>query len=182
VDSIEIRVGRNLIGMEKMYCPKCGCEYRDGFLKCSDCAAALVSKPHMRAKSESKKQLAEDADFVVVIRTGRIWEVEMIANAFKKAKIPCYQQLETSGGLRVAKEIPQSMGPGDWWAFYVPKRSQKRAEKVLAELPIEVTVNPDIWHFGPPEEGKKYFKTYATYMLLAFGISLFLFIIGLLRK
>jgi len=165
-----------------MYCPKCGFEYRNGFLKCSDCGAALVPKSHLAAKPKSEKPLARDAEFLVVMRTGRIWEVEMVADAFKKAKIPCYQQLETSSGLRVAKEIPQSMGPGDWWAFYVPKRFQKRAEEVLAELPIEVTINPDIWHFGPPEEGKRFLKTYATYALIAFGISVILFIIGLLCK
>jgi len=26
-----------------MYCPKCGAEYREGFLKCADCGADLVS-------------------------------------------------------------------------------------------------------------------------------------------
>ena len=165
-----------------MYCPKCGYEYRDGFLKCSDCGAALVPKSHRAAEPESEKPLAGDAEFIVVIRTGRIWEVEMVTDAFKKAKIPCYQQLETSTGLRVAKEIPQSMGPGDWWAFYVPKRFQKRAETVLAELPIEVTINPDIWHFSTSEESKRFFKTYAFYVLIMFGISFILFIIGLLRK
>jgi hypothetical protein len=130
----------------------------------------------------AEKPLAEDAEFVVVMRTGRIWEVEMVADAFKKAKIPCYQQLETSSGLRLAKEIPQAMGPGDWWAFYVPKRFQKRAEEVLVELPIEATINPDIWHFSPSGKGKRFFKTYAIYTLMAFAIGVIIFIIGLLLK
>ena len=164
-----------------MYCPKCGFEYRNGFLKCSDCGSALVPKTHVAAEPAEKPR-AGDAAFVVVMRTGRIWEVEMVADAFKKAKIPCYQQLETSSGLRFAKEIPQAMGPGDWWAFYVPKKFQKRAEGVLSELPIEVTINPDMWHFSSSEKVKTFFKTYATYTLLAFGIGLILFIIELLRK
>jgi hypothetical protein len=141
-----------------------------------------VPKSHIGARNKLKESTGEDAEFVVVLRTGRIWEVEMVAEGFKKEGIPCYQQLETSSGLRLAKEILQAMGPGDWWAFYVPKRFQKRAEEVLAELPIEVTINPDIWHFGPSEKGKKFFKTYAIYTLIAFGIGLILFIIGLLRK
>jgi len=165
-----------------MYCPKCGIEYRDGLLKCSDCGVALVPKSHLVAQSESAKSLAEDAEFVPVLRTGRLWEVEMVADAFKKAKIPCYQQLETSAGLRLAKEIPQTMGPGDWWAFYVPKRLRRRAEEVLAELPIEVTLNPDIWHFSSSEKSKRLFKTYAVYALIVFGISIILFIVDLLRK
>jgi hypothetical protein len=165
-----------------MYCPKCGYEYRDGFLKCSDCGAVLVPNSHAAAENKLRESLAEDAEFVVVLRTGRIWEVEMVADAFETAKIPCYRQFETVTGLRLAKEIPQAMGPGDWWAFYVPRRFQKRAEEVLAELPIEITINPDIWHFSPPEEGKKFFKTYAIYVLIGLGIPLTLFIIELLRK
>jgi hypothetical protein len=82
-------------------------------------------------------------------------------------------------GLRLAKEIPQAMGPGDWWAFYVPKRFRKRAEEVLSELPMEATLNPDIWHFSPTEEGKTFFKTYAIYVLMALGIPLILFMIEL---
>jgi hypothetical protein len=165
-----------------MYCPKCGFEYRDGFLKCSDCGTFLVQKSHLAGEKKSKESISEDAEFVVVLRTGRIWEVEMVAEEFKKAKIPCYQQLETSSGLRLAKEIPQAMGPGDWWAFYVPKTFQKKAEEVLMGLPIEVTINPDIWHFSSSGEGKRFFKAYAIYTLLALGIGLIVFIIGLLRK
>lgn len=28
-----------------MFCPKCGAEYREGFIKCADCGEALVSTP-----------------------------------------------------------------------------------------------------------------------------------------
>jgi hypothetical protein len=165
-----------------VYCPKCGFEYRDGFLKCSDCGAVLVPQSRKTTGNKSKEPLAEDAEFAVVLRTGRIWEVEMVANAFDKAKIPYYQQFETITGLRLAKEIPQAMGPGDWWAFYVPKRFLERAGEVLSELPIEVTINPDIWHFTPTEEGKRFFKTYAIYVLITLSIPLILFIIELLRR
>jgi len=142
----------------------------------------LVPESQLAAQNKLKESIGEETEFVVVLRTGRIWEVEMVAEAFKKAKIPCYEQLETSSGLRLAKEIPQAMGPGDWWAFYVPKRIQKTAEEVLAELPIEVTVNPDIWHFSPSGEGKRFFKAYAWYTLIALAIGFIFFIIGLFYK
>lgn len=28
-----------------MFCPKCGCEYREGFWRCADCDVALVAEP-----------------------------------------------------------------------------------------------------------------------------------------
>ncbi len=28
-----------------MFCPKCGAEYREGFVKCADCGVALVKEP-----------------------------------------------------------------------------------------------------------------------------------------
>ena len=164
-----------------MFCPKCGCEYRDGFFKCSDCGTVLVPRLSIHS-TEAKQSEHNDVAFVVVLRTGRVWEVEMIAEALKKADIPCYQQLETSTGLSLAKEIPQAMGPGEWWAFYVPKTFQKRAEEVLSALPIEVTTNIDLWHFTPSGEGKTFFRTYAIHTLIAIGISLILLIIGLLRR
>jgi len=168
--------------MGKLYCPNCGYEYRDGFFRCSDCGAPLVIKSQMAAQSKWKGTRAEDVEFVVVLRTGRIWEVEMVANVFKEADIPCYQQLETLGGLIVAKEIPMSMGPGEWWAFYVRKDLKERAEEILAELPIEVTVNPGVWHFGPTEEGKRIFRWQAIFSLILLGASLIIFLFELFRK
>jgi Putative prokaryotic signal transducing protein len=32
-------------GDEKLFCPRCGAEYREGFVECSDCGVALVREP-----------------------------------------------------------------------------------------------------------------------------------------
>jgi len=165
-----------------MYCPKCGYEYREGFYECSDCGSTLVPDlPATLNKKEHREPSIEKTEFIVVMRTGRIWEVEMVENAFKKAKIPHFQQSESSSGLVLAKQLAPSMGPGEWWSFSVPKTFLEKAKEVLASLPIDVTINPDIWHFNPPEEGKWFFKKYALFCLIAFFIILVLTIINFFR-
>ncbi len=101
----------------------------------------------------------------------------MIANALKGARIPYYQRLETSGGLELAMPVLPSMEPGQWYSFYVPRKLQKRAEKILASLPIETTTDPGVWHFNPPESGKAFFKTYAYWTLIAMGAAIVISIV-----
>lgn len=42
-----------------MFCPKCGCEYREGFDQCADCKIPLVSNPPMTAV-HPKKAVADN--------------------------------------------------------------------------------------------------------------------------
>ncbi len=154
-----------------MFCPKCGYEYREGFLKCADCGCDLVPKPPAKKRPAKPKPAHSpgDLEYVVVLRTGRLWEVEMVANAFKKGQIPHYQRLQTSGGLELAMPVMPSMEPGQWYCFYVPKKLQKKAGKILASLPIDATTDPGVWHFNPPESGKALFKTYAYCVTIGIG-------------
>ena len=163
-----------------MYCPKCGYEYREGFLKCSDCGSLLVPKLSTRKKRTKIAHSPDDTgniEYFIVLRTGGLWEVEMVANAFKEAQLPFYQRFQTSGGLELAMPVFPSMEPGEWYCFYVPRKLQKRAERILATLPIEVTTNPGVWHFGPPKSGKAFFKTYAYWTLIAMGVVIVISIV-----
>lgn len=155
-----------------MYCPRCRSEYRAGFSKCADCGIDLVSE-----LSQSEKGISEKIEYEVVMRTGRIWEVELVEDALTSAEIPHFQQSENVSGLVLAKQLAPSMGPGAWWSFYVPRPFSARAKIVLSSLPLEVTTNPDIWHFNPPKEGKAFFKKFYTFQMLVFVFVLLVYLI-----
>lgn len=45
-----------------MFCPKCGCEYREGYFKCSDCHVALVNElPEVIYKENKHNKVAQSA-------------------------------------------------------------------------------------------------------------------------
>jgi hypothetical protein len=78
-----------------------------------------------------------------------------VTNAFRDREIPYYRQEQLASGLRLAFPAWPAPGPGVWWAVYVPEQTAEEARKLLSELPIAVTTEPDIWHFGPSERVKK---------------------------
>jgi len=51
---------------------------------------------------------------VEVFQTGRLWEVELVANELDKEGIPFYQQEQTSSGLRLVKPFAPAIAPGVW--------------------------------------------------------------------
>ena len=108
----------------------------------------------------------ENANFVEVFRTGRTWEVEMVANELQNRGIPFYQQEQTSSGLRFAKPLATAMGPSVWWLIYAPEKSQEQVEAVISDLPIEVTKNPGVWHYNASGKPSKWFRWYYLVILV----------------
>lgn len=88
---------------------------------------------------------------VIVLKTGRLHEFELACNALTESEIPFFKQEESSGGLKTAMYSPAA-GPGTFWNILVPVPIKSEAEKILKELPIDLTTEPDLWHFG----GKHY--------------------------
>jgi hypothetical protein len=108
----------------------------------------------------------KNANFVEAFRTGRIWEVELVASELEKEGVPFHQQEQASSGLRLAKPFAAAMGPGVWWLIYVPLASQKQVESIISELPIEVTKNPGVWHYNASGRPNKWFRWYFIVVLL----------------
>jgi hypothetical protein len=76
------------------WCPKCRCEYREGFVVCGDCGVALVdSLPPRTEERQSTGQQEPVAPFlpgddVVELATLGIVEAELVAAQLRVAGIP----------------------------------------------------------------------------------------------
>ncbi len=116
---------------------------------------------------------------VCILRTGKLFEHDIAANALKESGIPFYKQMETSSGLRLAMPFQPAMGPGTYYNILVPSKFADKARKLLEELPIDVVTEPDIWHFGASEKTKRGWKLY-IWLILAF--TLFAFIANIIQR
>ena len=65
------------------FCPKCGCEYREGFSRCADCDVELV---YELAPPKSEEP------YVELARRPKPHEARMICEALHQAGIPCVVQ------------------------------------------------------------------------------------------
>jgi hypothetical protein len=107
-------------------------------------------------------------DFVVIFRTGRLFELDMATEILEKNNIPYYRQEETSSGLRLAMPFQPTPGPGVWFSILVPKSAVNKANKILSELPFKIEIYLDIWHFSSSKESKSVFRSYSWLWILVF--------------
>lgn len=111
-------------------------------------------------------------DHICVLRTGKLYEHDIASNALEENDIPSFKQVETSSGLRLAMPFQPAMGPGTFYKIFVPEKFSEEAKKILSELPIDVTINPDVWHFSSNARVKKYWKLFIWFTLGLFFIAL----------
>ena len=69
-----------------MYCPKCGCEYRDGFTECSDCHVPLLAG----TPAEDRPGFDPNLGLVVVLETNDRIELALMKGLLEDAGIPYY--------------------------------------------------------------------------------------------
>ncbi|MBU4485883.1 MAG: hypothetical protein KKD38_03050 [Candidatus Delongbacteria bacterium] len=106
-------------------------------------------------------------DYICILKTGKLLEHDLASNALKEKAIPFYKQVESSSGLRLAMPAQPAMGPGTYYNILVPRPFADEAINVLKELPIEMTTEPENWHFGASEKVKTGWKIY-IWIILAF--------------
>lgn len=116
---------------------------------------------------------------VCILSTGKLYEHDMAANSLKENAIPFYKQMENSSGLRLAMPFQPAMGPGTYYNILVPRPFTDEAKRILEELPIDVTTEPDIWHFGASEKVKRGWKIYIWFCLI---LGLFVFLFDIIAK
>lgn len=73
--------------------------------------------------------------------------------------------METSSGLRLAMPFQPAMVPGIYYNIFVPTTLSEEAKQILNNLPIDVTIAPDIWRFGTDDNAKKGWKIFAWFIL-----------------
>jgi hypothetical protein len=113
----------------------------------------------------------------IILKTGRVYEFELACNALKEAGIPFFKQEENYSEIKEAYYQP-AMGPGTFFNLLVASPIKEDAIKILSQLPIELTLEPDFWHYGANEKSKRKWKIYA---LIVLGISAIFLIVNILK-
>ena len=116
-------------------------------------------------------------NFIYILRTGKTHEHDMAVNALKDRGIPFYKEQETCSGLRLAMPFQSFMGPGEYYSILVPEQAADDAKNILSELPIDLTTEPDVWHFRPNQKVKRFWK---IFIWINLGIALLLLTYALL--
>ncbi|MBI5552802.1 MAG: hypothetical protein HY911_14935 [Desulfobacterales bacterium] len=119
-----------------------------------------------------------DSNHICILKTGRLLDHDLAANALTENGIPFYKQMETVTGLKLAMPFQPAMAPGTYYKILVPERFAEEAKQILSELPIDLTVDPDLFHFGASKNVKKGWKLYALVIL---AITAIIFLVNLVQ-
>ena len=120
-------------------------------------------------------------NFVCILKTGKLYEHDMAANALQENNIPFYKENESSSGLRFAMPFQPSMGPREFYSILVPEQRVDDAKRILRNLPIEITTKLDIWYYGESEKSKKHWKIYVWFALGTSALVLLFQIINFIK-
>jgi hypothetical protein len=126
---------------------------------------AQVVDDYSRTNKAKPMQAAEDTNFTLVFRSGKLDEIEMVTKALQEARVPYCTQKETPNCLIEA--TPEL--PAPWlacWLIRVPQNAEGQAKKILAALPLEMRTNPVALGSKPFAEVKSGWRVFAIGMLL----------------
>ena len=101
-----------------MFCPRCKCEYREGFTKCSDCNISLVDELPIDVKPKNTE--VEYIDLEFILSTLKYTDVVLIKSIFEDQDITHYIQGEDMG-----------IAPGGIQARVLVKKEQVDEAKTL---------------------------------------------------
>ena len=106
-----------------MYCPQCGCEYRDGFSECSDCRVPLL------AGMPPEKTADPALGLVVVLETNDGFQLALVKGLLEEAGIPFFilGQITT-----LVTDVDGFLKK--WVRVQVPRDREAEARGLLEEL------------------------------------------------
>jgi hypothetical protein len=103
-----------------MFCPKCKCEYREGFTTCSDCNISLVESLPLKKQGKPIKEKIEFIDYELILTSFIFSEISQIKSVFDSEGIIYYIQGEDLG-----------VAPGGLPARVLVKKEQVEESKQL---------------------------------------------------
>ncbi|MBZ9686771.1 hypothetical protein G9F72_010585 [Clostridium estertheticum] len=77
------------------WCPKCKCEYREGFTSCSDCGCELVEV----LEPEKDEEIIEDDTPVFLISVSDDFEARIIESKLNAFGIPSFKKTDGLNGI-----------------------------------------------------------------------------------
>ena len=106
-----------------MYCPQCGCEYRDGFSECADCRVPLL------AGTPPQKTADPALGLVVALETNDGFQLALVKGLLEEAGIPFFilGQITT-----LVTDVDGFLKK--WVRVQVPRDREAEARELLAEL------------------------------------------------
>jgi len=84
-----------------MYCPKCKCEYREGFTECADCHVELVEQLEIPEQPKAPEPFDcddENCKPVKLTNVSNEIDAQLVLNMLKNNNIPCFVKRKFSGG------------------------------------------------------------------------------------
>jgi len=115
-----------------MFCPECETEYREGFVRCSDCDVALVEDLEALSAAEASTALTP------LTQSGASALVSELLDRLEKASVPYVVEagtaLELLHGDRDALNSKLEWSARVWVATWMIDRANEVLEEVRAEL------------------------------------------------
>ena len=121
------------------------------------------------------------SELIQIMRTGRLYKLDMADAALKEAQVPHFTREETVSGMRGAMPAAPSMAPGVWWAILVPEECAEHARNLLSELPFEITTTPDVWDGQPAGASGRFGVWYRVFAVLMLGYFLYSIVMALIH-
>ncbi len=112
-----------------MFCPKCKCEYREGFNECTDCLVPLVAELQDEAPQEeqSLKEPPQDFQFIQLQESSNPAEISYLQSILEAEGIPFH----ISGGFMGSAGIPFK---GYMTKILVADYAYDRAREIIDDL------------------------------------------------
>lgn len=114
-----------------MFCPKCGGEYREGFIECADCRVPLTEQAPPEPEDLSEPD-APDLEFVHVLSTYNSADIAIIRTYLEAEGIRFFIEGEVFNALRPLVQPARLL---------VVKRDLAAAQEILADLHLRHTTH-----------------------------------------